>query len=187
MAAAQTRYNRGMNRELGALSVVVLMLALPACSLARTVTTPTEAGGDHPDAFVGGLDAGPRPDAWSDIDAWSAIDAWTPPAADAWTPPAADAWTPPASDAWVAMPDAGGACGAIYGSANNYRLCGMASAVSCTFYVQFGAHTSCNDLCNHGARTCTSAVSANTADHCSMASASACSTDMVDAICTCSL
>lgn len=180
-----------MDRELCALSVVGLMLALPACSLARTVTTPTEAGGDHPDAFVSALDVGPRPDAASDIDAWSAIDAWTPPHADAWTPPPPDAWMPPASDAWVAMPDAGGACSAIYGTgasgSTNYQLCGMASGVSCTFYVQFGAHTSCNDLCNQNGRMCTAAVSANTADHCVVQGPSMCSTDMTNAICTCSL
>lgn len=174
------------SRELGAWSFAVVVAALAgACSLPRSVTSSFDGSGI--DAFAMGDDAGPLDDAYTPgDDAWTGIDAYIP-GNDAFVPPN-DAFVPP-DDAFTPPGDAGPpGCDATFASmATSYEFCSTDGTGACTFYLQLGTGTDCNNVCGRTGHTCLAAIENDTTNHCtSSGGAQMCNHNMTDAICTCS-
>ena len=173
--------------EVGCSSLAWAAIALvPACSLPRSVTALADVGTSQADAFAGGIDVGPGHDGGHADDAFTPVD-------DAWLA-GNDAYVAPI-DAYVAPVDASVArdtampppCyDTFHTGLTSYTDCST-DGVSCTFYLQLGSGTSCDDICGMTGHTCTAAIDNNPANHCSsQGGAQACSHDMSDAICSCS-
>lgn len=163
------------------------------CSLPRGVTNPSGSGMD---ASAMGNDSGTRNDAWSNVDAFvvPGEDAYVP-GNDAYVAPndayvaPNDAYVPPADDAYVPPSDAGPPdCTATFmPTSTNFQLCSFDSTSSCTFYLQLGSGTNCDDVCGRTGHTCIAAIDNNPTNHCTSSGGSQmCNHNMSDAICTCS-
>ena len=181
---------------------VAMMTGVCGCALpTATIQPAADAGAGPADTGVGSMDVGPRdggPDAFAPgIDAFtprldafvpgvdaftSPTDAFTPPT-DAFVPP--DAFTPP--DAFV-PPDAytPPTCDSVFqATSTNYQLC-SSTAASCTFYLQLGSGTSCDDVCARTGHTCSAEIDNNPGNHCmSAGGAQNCNHNLGDGICTC--
>jgi hypothetical protein len=180
----------------GAVGVAACALvgAIAGCSLPRGVT------GDGLDAAIDANgtmpDIGPRPDGGMDEDAFTTVDAWTMPGDDAWTMPSDDAWIAPIDayvapvDAWMPPPDDAWSppdCTATFmPTSTNFELC-SSDTTSCTFYLQLGTGTSCDDVCGRTGHTCLAEIDNNATSHCTSAGgAQTCGHNLGDGICTCS-
>lgn len=159
---------------------VCLALCLPTgCSLARGVTSTSDAAAEGHDAFVLHEDAGTQPDAFvAPVDAGS------------------DAFVAPVDgghDAFVAAPDGGVNCDSVYAGAigSTYFACPAINDTSCVFYENVG-NSRCDDLCRAagGGHHCIGAIdnatNSGTGRCQSNGSPQHCGDTFTDAICTCS-